>query len=201
MIHVEINQERLLRGIKLVPGFMREELADAFDHVAKKFLSTWRKKRLMGPPGVRGAGRTGLFGQFRYAHLIGGGFSGMGVEIFSDSSVGKRHEKGGIVKAQSGDLAVPLSARKEMFSPSGKLRKRYKKPEQLNNLVPISFLSNRKTFLCRVNKRTKEITPLYILKKQVRLKPRLQFHETWKSMQAVNMQIINKAIDKALARY
>ena len=50
----------------------------------------------------------------------------------------------------------------------------------------------------RRKKRETEITPLYVLKSQVRLKPRLGFFKVWDSLENFRVLRIQKALDKVI---
>jgi len=217
-LKIEINDAKLRQALRCVPGYLREELSDAIDHGARKFFKTFWQTRLQGPPGIR-ARHGGIFIHF-FRRTVGSGevvspsakssvskasifnsaarTSNLGVVIFSDSKIARLHEFGGTVTAGSGKLAVPLSINKEMYTASGQLRKRFREPGQLKNVEPVKIKG--KTYLAKITRRTREIKPLYVLKRSIRLKPRLQFYQTWEKLEPLRMQYINKAISKALKR-
>jgi len=196
---VEIDTRRLERAIKIAPRVLKFELADGMDRIGKGFLKRFRQQQLQGPPGVRGESGHGLFGTFKRVFLVSPTIEGMGTEIFSDSKIARLHETGGIVTDPGGGrLAVPLSARTEMFTARGKLRPRFKRPRELKNVHPMRFKGQ--TFLARVTKRAQKILPLYVLKRMVRLKPRLGFYRTWDGLVNYRIEILNKAIEKALRK-
>lgn len=200
MLQFEVDTRRLEKAFDLAPDLLKEELKDAFDHISKKFLKNWRKKRLQGPPGVFGDGRTGLFGTFNRTFTFGASLLDMGVEISSKSKVAQIHQTGGVETANSGgDLAVPLSDRpgRKMHTAKGRLLKRYKDPKNIKNTRVVNLKG--KKYLVK-QKRGGEIVPLYRLKRSVVLKPRLFFYETFEELQNDRIRIINKAIDKAIAR-
>jgi hypothetical protein len=198
MLDVEINTRRLERAIRDVPRALKYELADGMDHISRKFLKIFRQTRLQGPPGIKGSPR-GIFTYFRRTFLISSNIEGMGVEIFSDSKIARLHEEGGIIKDPGGGkIAVPLSARTEMYTARGKLRRRYKAPKLLKKIFPI--LLKGKTYLARLKQKTKEITPLYVLKNKIRIRPRLGFYHTWDRLENERIRILNKSITKALKR-
>lgn len=204
MLWVEINSAKLERTIRLAPMQLKMELGDAFDYLGRKLLKTFRAERLQGPPGIRGAGHHGIFTRFKRVSLVpaGGNINNMGTEIFTESKIAKLHEEGGIVTASSGQLSVPLSARTEMYSSSGKLKKRYKSPASLANLKEI-FLKGKPFLVKFKSKKDREITPekvLYVLKNGVQIKPRLGFYKTWDSMQTLRIQRLNSAVEKALQK-
>ena len=195
----EINKRALDRAIKIAPRVLKFELGDGLDRISKGFLKRFRKQQLQGPPGVRGASGYGLFGMFKRVFLVSPTIEGMGIEVFSNSKIAKLHETGGIVKNPGGGrLAVPLSARTQMFTAKGKLRGRYKRPRELKNVHPMRFKG--KTFLAKVTKRAQKILPLYVLKRQVRLKPRLGFYRTWDGLVNYRINILNKSVEKALRK-
>lgn len=195
---VEINTANLERAIRLIPKELKNEIGDGMDHASRKFLKVFRERRLQGPPGIRGRPR-GIFSHFFRASLVSKDIEGMGMVIFSDSKIAKLHEEGGNVKNPGGGkLAVPLSARKELFTADGRLRKQYRKPKLLKNVVPIVLRG--KTFLVRIRRKLKEILPLFVLKNSVRIKPRLMFYRTWDEMQNERISILNKSVEKALKK-
>lgn len=198
-VWTEIDKRALDRAIKIAPRVLKFELGDGFDRISKGFLKRFRKQQLQGPPGVRGASGYGLFGTFKRTFLVSPSIEGMGVHIFSDSKIAKLHETGGMVKDPSGGrLAVPLSARTQMFTARGKLKRRFRRPKTLKNVQPMRFRG--KTFLAKVTKRAKKILPLFVLKRQVRLKPRLGFYRTWDGLVKYRIDILNKKIDNALRK-
>jgi hypothetical protein len=162
-------------------------------------LKRFREAQLQGPPGVRGASGHGLYGTFKRVSLVSPTIEGMGMEIFSESKVAKLQETGGVVKDPSGGrLAVPLSARTEMFTSEGRLREMYKKPRDIKNIKPLKLKGQ--TFLAKVTKSFSKILPLYVLKREVRLKPRLGFYRTWDGLVNYRIDVLNKSIWKALSK-
>jgi hypothetical protein len=193
---VEINTKDLDRALRMFPKDLKYEIADGMDHISRKFLKTFRQERLQGPPGIRGRPH-GIFTHFSRASLVSQDIEGMGMVIFSDSKIARMHEEGATVKNPGGGkLAVPLSARKELFTVDGRLKQQYRKPRLLKNVVPIQLRG--KTFLVRVKKKLRELLSLFVLKNSVRIKPRLMFYKTWDDMQNDRIQILNKSIEKAL---
>ena len=195
---VEINTKNLDRALRLFPKDLKFEIADGMDHISRKFLKVFRQERLQGPPGIRGRSH-GIFTHFSRASLVSQDIEGMGMVIFSDSKIARMHEEGATVKNQSGGkLAVPLSARKELFTSDGRLKKQYRQPRLLKNVVPIQLRG--KTFLAKVKKKLRQILPLFVLKNSVRIRPRLMFYKTWDDMQNERINILNKSVEKALSK-
>jgi hypothetical protein len=197
-LKVEINTKNLERAIRLFPKELKYELGDGMDHISRKFLKIFRQTRLQGPPGIR-AHPHGIFTHFQRASLVSQDIEGMGMVIFSDSKIARMHEEGAIVKNPSGGkLAVPLSARKELFTSSGKLKKQYRQPRLLKNVIPIQLRG--KTFLAKIKKKLRQILPIFVLKNSVRIRPRMMFYKTWDDMQNERINILNKSIEKALSK-
>lgn len=193
---VEINTKNLDRALRMFPKELKYEIADGMDHISRKFLKIFRQERLQGPPGIRGRPH-GIFTHFSRASLVSQDIEGMGMLIFSDSKIARMHEEGATLKNPGGGkLAVPLSARKELFTADGRLKKQYRQPRLLKNVVPIQLRG--KTFLAKVKKKLRELLPLFVLKNSVRIRPRLMFYRTWDDMQNERIQILNKSIEKTL---
>lgn len=196
MLYITINTKNLEKALRMVPEALKMELGDAFDYIGRKFLKTFRETRLQGPPGIRGTPH-GIFKRIHRTMLVPyGGIENMGTTIYTESKIAKLHEIGGIVEAKKGSLAVPLSARTEMYTQGGALKTKYRYPGRLRNVRLV--LLKGKRFLAEFVKRSREIKPLYVLKNRIRIKPRLGFYDTWKSMENLNMQRLNNAVIKAL---
>lgn len=198
ILTTEIDTRKLELTMRLFPRQLKMNLGDALDHIRRHFLKQWRQERLQGPPGVRGRSH-GIFSRFRAQFLVPhGGIENMGLHIFTTSKIAKQQETGGrVYPSGGGKLAVPLSERTELFTSTGLLRRRYRKPGDLKNVVPIRFKG--KTFLTKVKKRSRELTPLFVLKPSVKLQARLGFMATWDKQENWRLNRINKAVNKTLA--
>ncbi|QAT17894.1 hypothetical protein BU251_09235 [Candidatus Velamenicoccus archaeovorus] len=195
-LKLEINTKNLERAIRLFPKELKYKIADGMDHATRKFLKIFKQTRLQGPPGIKGRPH-GIFTHFSRASLLSQDIEGMGMVIFSDSKIARMHEQGATLKNPGGGkLAVPLSARKELFTSDGRLKKQYKQPRLLKNVIPIQLKG--KTFLAKVKKKLRELIPIFVLKNSVRIRPRLMFYKTWDDMQNERIDILNKSIEKAL---
>jgi hypothetical protein len=195
---VEINTRNLERAIRLFPKDLKYEIADGMDHISRKFLKVFKQTRLQGPPGIKGRPH-GIFTHFSRASLVSQDIEGMGMVIFSDSKIARMHEEGATVKNPGGGkLAVPLSARRELFTSNGRLKKQYRQPRLIKNVIPIQLRG--KTFLAKVIKKARQILPLFVLKNSVRIRPRLMFYQTWDDLQSERIIILNKSVEKALSK-
>jgi hypothetical protein len=195
---VEINTQNLERAIRLFPKDLKYEIADGMDHISRKFLKVFKQTRLQGPPGIKGRSH-GIFTHFSRASLVSQDIEGMGMVIFSDSKIARMHEEGATVKNPGGGkLAVPLSARRELFTSDGRLKKQYRQPRLIKNVIPIQIRG--KTFLAKIIKKARQILPLFVLKNSVRIKPRLMFYQTWDDLQNERIMILNKSVEKALSK-
>ncbi len=195
-ITLTLNTKNFERALHLVPEALKEELKDGLDHAARKFLKEFRARRLKGPPGIRAHPR-GIFTHFHKEVIVSQAIEDMEARIYSDSKIAKLHEEGGKIRGQGGgSLAVPLSARAEMFTKSGQLRKKYKDIRNLPNVIPLKF--GEKIFLVKVKKRSREVKPLFVLKKEVTMKPRMEFYETFRNMTGVFIKILNTSFERAI---
>ena len=196
---VEINTKNLEKAIRLFPKELKMELGDGFDHISRKFLKTFKQTRLQGPPGIK-ARSHGIFAHFTRASLVSRDIEGMGMTIFSDSKISRMHEEGATIKSSGGErLAAPLSARPEMFIGGqypGRLKKKYRDPRAMKNVIRI--ILKGKQFLVKVKRRSRELLPLFVLKNQIRIRPRLGFYKTWDDMHNERIIILNKSVKKAI---
>lgn len=197
-INVEVNTKKLEFALRFFPEHLKHEIKDGFDHIIRKYYKTFFATRLSGRPGIQ-AKPGGMKRQFGRNIVQGSGdLSDMKIEIFTPSKVAAIHEQGATLRnPRGGKLAIPLSARKEMFTSSGRLKKQYRKPRSIKNVIEIDV--NGKKFLARKkSKKSSEIKPLFVLKNFIKIKPRLGFYQTWDSMTNANIQIIDKSIQKAI---
>lgn len=197
-LKVELNTKNLEKALRIFPKELKYNMADGMDHVSRKFLSAFRKSRLQGPPGVR-SGSHGIFGYFHRASLVSPDIEGMGMVIFTDSKIARIHETGAtITNPGGGKIAVPLSRRKEMFQADGRLKQKFRRPQSINSVKKISL--NGKGYLAKIAKKARTITPMYILKNGVRIKPRLGYYQTWDDMQNERIVILNKAVETTIKK-
>jgi hypothetical protein len=195
---VEINTKNFETALRVFPKELKYELADGMDHISKKFLKQFYQTRLQGAPGIK-ARPHGIFTHFRRASLVSQTIEGMGMMIFSDSKIARLQEEGGVVRNPGGaKLAVPLSARTELFTADGRVKKQYRQPRLLKNVIPVKLRG--KTFLARIKQKVRSILPLFVLKNKIRIRPRLGFYKTWDDMQNERINILNKSIQKTLEK-
>ena len=62
----------------------------------------------------------------------------------------------------------------------------------------IRIILKGKQFLVKVKRRSKELLPLFVLKNQIRIRPRLGFYKTWDDMHNERIIILNKSVKKAI---
>jgi hypothetical protein len=90
---------------------------------------------------------------------------------------------------------VPLSARDEMFTVRGKLKKKYKSPRLIKGLRRVKLRG--KYFLA---KGLRKLLPMFVLKPVVRISERLEYYRTWDRLANYRITILNSSIDKALRK-
>ena len=184
----------------MIPIVLRNELDDAFDHIGRSFLSQFRKERLQGKPGIKSRGSHGIYKYFQRKKLAPThDLMDMGIKIYSKSKIAAMHETGAEI---TGELKVPLTARKKMFTASGQLKKRFKAPRLLKNTAVIKLKGKDYLvkFRSKRNRSIKEAPGVYVLKNKIRIKPRLEFIKTFNRHAPRRIQILNKAVVKAMKR-
>jgi hypothetical protein len=199
-VEAEIDTSRLDKALQLAPQFLQEELMDAFDHVRKAFFialfqNTGLKDKRFIKTKDRGIGKR--IRVYRNPRL--GDPLDMELGIFSRSKIVSAHEKGATITSSTGGmLAIPIG---EALNARGRLKgqfNKYASYREVPGLFPI-FL-NGKMFLVKRDKEGK-LKLYFVLKNQVRIQPRLRFYDTWANMEGYRMNILNKAISKALKRW
>ena len=203
---VRIDTRRVDKAMSLVPGLLKEELLDAFDHIRRGFFKALyantglKDKRFIATKNV-GIGKHIKV----YRNPNKGDILDMELGIFSRSKIVALHEKGGIVTAKAGSMALPLPA---ALGPTGRLKKEYSTftagrrqyvPGQLKGVF-ILKKGDKAMIMLRQPKGEGEdqAIPLFILKRSITIRPRLRFYDTWDRMEGYRMEILNKSVDKAL---
>ncbi len=203
---IKVESDELQRRLEKAPIRVKKVLADGLDHATRSFMKTFFKERLQGPPGIKHNPR-GIFHRFRRAVIVKGKAvfltqtassdstiksiansakdpMNMTVEIYSKSRVAGIHERGGSINTGK-PMPIPLSEAAKSL-----LRNRI----SLQELSPIHI--NGKLFLARTKGREKPEL-LFILKRGIRIRPRLGFYQTWAEHQTRRGEIMDKAMDKA----
>ena len=204
MIKTQVNASRVLSVFGKLPMAVRSQFGDALDHVSLKFLKKLREERLSGGEGIK-ARPGGIFRRFKRVFLVPSGNQTMGVEIFTLSKIAKLHEEGGVMRGSGGlRLAVPISASAGTTETStGAIKRQFggtpynRDVRPKKNVAPVTV--GGKTYLFRKRKNSEDVLPpLFVLKEEVRLKPRLGFYKTWKDMEPEAVRIVSGALTKAV---
>jgi len=210
MFTMEVEKVKLSKALRIAPQELKKELWNEFDHIPRSFLSTFRKTRLQGPPGIYGDGKEGLFGQFK-KRQIGrnpafcpiGDASDMGFEILSNSkTIGPRHEFGIPLLPQGDHLLIPFranpDARQRMYTAGKKprLKKQYRDAGNVKKMFSMRVKGSE--YL--VKRFGEKLVFLYIKKNKAEYKDALGFYDTWNGMIPKAIDYMNRAVDRALAR-
>lgn len=217
---LEINTKQIEVFFNNAPRVLKRELADAFDHISRKFLKTFREKRLSGRPGIM-MHKGGIFHRFRRVlelasgetkfidiharqgkstSLIAKSFKNpldMRVDMWTSSRVAEKYEKGGdiVPGARSFDLFNKVS-RLMRVPLSAAARSRDSK----NPIQGLEFIkTSRGVFLAeKVGK--KKLIFHYILKRSVPVRRSLGFMKTWDEMEQARQTIFKDALNNAVAK-
>lgn len=202
------NTKEVREGIKNMPRVLKLALADGLDHATRSFYSRLYKTRLQGPPGLRSRPR-GIFHRFRRVVEVNGKKVflrqqasrnesiraiaksakdplDMTVDLYSTSKVAGIHETGGTIR--SAGMPIPLNDKAAAMA---------KNKTALNDLD--QMVINGKVFLGRKRKfQGPEL--LFIIKRAVRIKPRLHFYKTWDGLSSRRDQIMDDAWDAGVRK-
>lgn len=203
---IRINTDRVDRAMSLFPGQLKEELLDAFDHIRRGFF-----KALYANTGLKDrrfiATKNVGIGKYLkvYRNPNKGDILDMELGIFSRSKIVALHEKGGIVTAKAGAMAIPLPA---ALGSTGRLKKEYSSfiagrrtyvPGQLKGMF-ILKKGNTALLMMRQPKTSsgEEAIPLFVLRRTMTISPRLRFYDTWDRMEGYRRDILNKSVEKVI---
>ncbi|MDD4980697.1 MAG: hypothetical protein PHC54_05465 [Candidatus Omnitrophica bacterium] len=200
---LRIDTRRLDRAMEQAPGILKVEIMDALDHIRKGFfkalyISTGLKDRRFIATKKVGIGR-----QIRvYRNPGKGDVLDMELGIFTRSKIAALQETGGTVSAKSGMMAIPIG---KALTPTGRLKPEYSVFENYRRSyipskvkIPGLFMMAKNGRMFLMQKEGDKIEPLFILKNQIKIQPRLRMLDTWDRMEGYRMETFNKHIDKAL---
>lgn len=202
-------QEELKPTLKNIPYRAKLALADGLDHSTRSFYALLYKTRLQGPPGIHHS-HGGIFHRFRRIVTVKGkkvflrqqasqsesvraiaksdkDAMNMKIELYSTSKVAGIHETGGTITGKG--MPIPLNAEAKRILKQG---------GNLSGLDAVKI--NGKVFLGRKRRFRGGLELLFILKRSVRIKPRLGFYSTWDKHAGRRNQIIDDAFDAAMEK-
>lgn len=197
-LEIKFDTSKLEKAIRMVPNVLRVDLADAYDHIGRSFFKKFFSERMKGPPGIRG---FQIFRFFKYRVLKAtSDIMDSGVEFYTPSSIARQHETGATLTSERG-FAIPFSSkyRPEMYTKGGQLRKRYKDLRNIKNIRKVK-LKTGYFWATFTRKNPSEIKPMYAIKNIIVLKKRLGFYDTFYAHAPQQVQILNKAVMKAMNR-
>ncbi len=187
-ITIQVNTQDLRKALVAMPGLLRENVADAFDHIGRKFYKTlWKQTEVKTRPnvGIGKYSRYTVFGKGRRNPRS------VGLVIYSYSQIARAHEEGARI---TGNLAIPIG---EALTGTGRKRKIYKQNLQdVKGLFPVE--TGGKMYLAKTTRKATKF--LFALRRSVTLKPRLKFYRTWDDLAGFTSERINKAVDQTLQK-
>jgi hypothetical protein len=204
---IDVDTKEVEELLKTFPMRAKKALADGLDHATRSFLAKFYAERLRGRPGIT-ARRGGIFHRFRRVVMVKGKKvflrqqgkvsesvraiaqsatepMDMSVEMYTESKVAGIHERGGLI---SGGRSMPIPLNEEAR-------------DLIRNRVGITSLDmipiNGRVYLGRKQPGERPEL-LFILKKGVRIPPRLGFYRTWGAHSSRRQQIMDQSLESAL---
>jgi len=187
-VTIQVNTKNVQKALVAMPGLLRRNVADAFDHIGRKFYKTlWKQTELKTRPNV-GIGKYSKF------TVIGKGRKNpksVGLVLYSYSKIARAHEEGARI---TGNMAIPIG---EALTSRGRKRKIYKKNLQdVKGMFPVE--TGGKLYLAKTTRKATKF--LFALRRSIKLKPRLKFYRTWDDLAGFTNSRINKAVDQTLTK-
>ncbi|MBI5147764.1 MAG: hypothetical protein HZA37_01270 [Parcubacteria group bacterium] len=205
MIKTKVDASKVLAAGGKIPMAVRVSFGDALDHISAKFLKKFRDEKLSGSGDAIKARPHGLFMRFQRLFTLPSQTGKMAVEIFTTSKIAKLHEEGGVMRTAR-RIAVPIhDSSREIETTQGAVKKQYGGTPYYRDLKALQkrlhlrvITVGGKTYLFAPREKGEgKKPPLFVLKNDVRLKPRLGFYKTWEDMEPDAMKIADQAIGKA----
>ena len=185
-INAEIRSE-ISKALANPSPRMAKALRSAFQQIGQGFIARHRRERLRGRPGLRQRhGQAGLAGSFGF-EIVGMDLDSMQLVNYSTSRYARIHEHGGIIRPKRANfLTIPLDAAKSGAKDSADVR--------IRDFNGFFAMSNGRLFF--FDSKTK--APLFILKRQVTIPPRLEWVATWDRMESDFAEKIAQKVAKAM---
>lgn len=200
---VRIDSRRLDAALARVPEHLKTELMDALDHIRRGFFKALyvntglKDRRFIAVKNVGIGRQIKVYRNPRKQNILD-----MELGIFTRSKIASMLERGGTVSAKSGAMTVPLPP---ALTATGRLKpelsifKGYRRAYDPAEIKGFFLLKrNGRMLLVKKVPGTDEIQPYFIMKRQVRIQPRLRMMETWERMEGYRINVLNKSVEKAL---
>lgn len=204
-ITAEVNTSVMNRLAIVAPVEIEEELADAFDHIKRKFFKKLRADTKIKHKRIGGTGLLSFNKMRSYINRTKGKLERLRLGVFTRSKAAELHEEGGTVTKQGGALAIPIG---EALTPTGRVKRKYNVASTKNSLRSIRDIEGLfpvkvggKLYLAKeIGGRNARISFLFKLQRSAKIPARLGFEKTWDALETFRTQRINQAIDKALRK-
>ena len=207
---ISVNTKGIEKLFANAPRVFKRELANALDHISRKFLKKFYTERLSGAPGLL-AKRGGIFHRFRRVVITSSKDAefldihasqrdttsaisrstknalDMRVEMYTKSKVAGIYEKGGDISSGSNVMRVPLSDEAKQRSSK-------------DPIEGLTVLNTAKGLFLVQKIGNKKLIFHYVLKHSVPITRRLGFMDTWDEMESERMAILQDAVSEAVAK-
>lgn len=197
---VTINEEKLATAARGVARSLFEEIKRALGRYLLAFRGKMSRERLRGLPGLRR--RTGMLTQSQKVVVVGETMQALrGTYTIGGGLVkyARLHEEGGVVRpVRAKFLAIPLPAAQTAAGVS-----RAVSPRDFKD----TFIAKGVIFQRQGRKPSKKtagaaprIVPLFVLKRQVKIEPRLGALATFKADEPARRRFLGDAVRAALRK-
>jgi len=178
-VQIEMGRQKLLKNLKTMERRVFPATKKGFESWSINALNIFKGRRLNGPPGV--GERTGDLRRSFRQRVTGNQLTNVEALFTTRSKYAALHEYGGTVKPKKAKmLAIPLPGTPALIEDK---RARYASPlrESLPKNIRFAVVRSKKGNLLLFGKAPgEEARPWYLLRKSVKIKPRLEFGKTIK---------------------
>lgn len=182
--NLKADFSRSKRTFRDLPQRIAKRIAKTFGDIGLDFVRRIKLERFSGRPALYR--RTGELSRSIHFEVKGQQLNTLTLRIYSDSPYAKIQEFGGTIKPKNAQwLAIPLDAVK---TGTGVARGG---PRDYENTF---FAKSKKGNLILFQKNEGKVTPLFVMKKEVTIPPRLGLHTTWDSLAERRNDLLRAAL-------
>jgi len=189
----ELDEKKLRYLLRYFPKSLATALRPQINKAVKWFKNKHQIARLSGPPGLER--RTGDLVKSFVTGISGENIHDIEGWVATRSKYAGIHETGGVVRPKNpnGFLAIPLDAAK---TPAGVIKNEFAGP--LRNVPGLFCEKSPSGKLLLWMDKPGGVVPMFVLKKQVSIPPRLKFYEMFRRWSGLlKKRFLEPAVEKA----
>lgn len=187
----KFDTKKFEEALEKTPGRLFVGMRLSFTKIGNDYIRTLTKERLSGAGDKSLARRTGTLARSFAKTVAGSELNELNLMIFTDVKYAPIHQFGGTIRPKKGKyLAIPLGAAKTRAGVA-----RWTSPRDVPDLK-----YGGRSAAGNILLRTVDGTPMFVLVRQVTIKPRLGMFETWDKEFPGYVEVLNTKVGEVLRR-